>query len=504
MIQRLTHIICMMAGILTCASCYDDNGNYSYTDIGQIDFDITIDTTVMYKNKLEMEPRNITCEGSSETDYDWSWELASDVSTTVPTYKEIGSERKLSIPSLEENTGNYYLRLSAIHKESGVRTMRYCMLTIDNGLSRVYLLLSRQADGNYDIDAVTHPEGVIRKNQYSLRNERTIADAERLFYVNSSYSYDERLYLTQASGGQSISPIDLSYQGEATDWFFEVPDRIHVTGWYHDASARDQFMINNGGIYYLNNVNSPLKASLREVPIDNTDYNITGTGAMINSSGTGQYAFYDELNGRFLQWNASYGTYYIYALSTTPDIAATAFDPQQINKKLRHVIEGKEDRLWFIFEDDGGDWWLYTFKDASTAYYNVAITPNEAPCKLDAATQAAFKQATAFEAVKTVNKFYYAVGNTIYLYNADTKRTEETPFYVSPNADMRFSKIYYRDKDEQEVTFAGNDGEDGYFYRALVDYQGRMAQPTEEEKEPFKTYEGFGQITDFTYKYKAY
>ena len=30
-------------------------------------------------------------------------------------------------------------------------------LTVDNGLSKVYLLLSQQANGQYDIDAVTHP-----------------------------------------------------------------------------------------------------------------------------------------------------------------------------------------------------------------------------------------------------------------------------------------------------------------------------------------------------------
>ncbi len=502
--KKLTYLTSILAGMLSLASCYEDNGNYTYTDIGEIDFEITADTTVMYKNKLELEPQKVVCNGSAEEDYEWSWELAPDVSNDVPQYTELSHERKLSIPSLEQTTGNYYLRLSAIHRETEVRTMRYCRLTIDNGLSRVYLLLSRQADGNFDIDAVTHPEGIVRLNQYSLRNERTIPQAERLFYVNSSFSYDERLYLAQTTGGQSLSPIDLSYQGEATDWFFEAPATIHVTGWYHDTAARDQFMINDGGIYYLNNVNSPLKASLRETPVDNTDYYITGTGAMINSSGTGQYAFYDELNGRFLQWNASYGAYYIYALSTTPDIASAAFDPQQIDMKLVHVIDGKEDRLWFIFEDELGDYWLYTFKDASTAYYNVAITPNEPPYKLDAATQAAFKQATAFEAVKTVNKFYYAVDNSIYIFNADTKKTEETPFYTDERTDMRFSKIFYRDKDELEVTFAGNDKQGGHFYRALVDYQGRMAEPTEDEKEPFKTYNGFGQIIDFIYKYKAY
>lgn len=493
-----------IAGVLMFASCYDDNGNYDYTNIGDIDFNITSDTTVMYKNRLEMEPRNISFNGSSEDNYEWSWELALETSTSVTEYKELAHTQRLSLESLDEPTGNYYLRLSAIHKATGVRTMRYCTLTIDNGLSRAYLLLSRQQDGTFDIDAITHPAGVIHRNQYSLRNEQTIPDAEHLFYVNSSFSYDERLYLTQTEGGQSLSPIDLSYQGEASDWFFEPPTAIHVTGWYHDVPARDQFMVNNGDIYYLNNLNSPLKASLREVPVDGTDYHITGTGTMMNTSGTGRYAFYDELNGRFLQWSFDYGTYYIYTLTATEDVIASAFDPQKINKKFVCAIEGKEDRLWFLFEDDNQDMWLYTFKDTSGAYYNVLITPGEKPYKLDAETQAAFRQATAFAAVRTVNKFYYAVNNVIYIYNADTKKTELAPFYTATDASMRFSKIHYRDKNEQEVTFAGNTETEGCFYRATVDYQGRMVAPTEEEPEPLKTYNGFGKITDFIYKYKAY
>ena len=51
--------------------------------------------------------------------------------------------------------------------------------------------------------------------------------------------------------------------------------------------------------------------------------------------------------------------------------------------------------------------------------------------------------------------------------------------------------------------FALNSGDEGHFYQIKVDYTGRLAEPTEKEPEPFKSYRGFGKIKDFVYKYKA-
>lgn len=494
-----------LLSLLLLGACYDDNGNYNYSDIGTVSLEITADTTVMYGEDLKLEPKKITYQDTSEDQYEWSWELAAKTTSNVPEYKEIAHTKVLDIVNFQEEIGQYDLRLSAIHKATGVRTMAYCKFTVDNGLSKVYLLLTKQDNGEYDIDAVTYPGGKKRMNQYSLMNGETIRNAERMFYVNSSFSRDERLYLAQTENGQTLSPIDLTYQGTANDWFFEAPARIHITHILTDDEARDQFMICDKGIYYMNNVNSPLKANVRCSLQDGTDYSITGVGTMHNSSGRGRYAFYDELNGRFIEWNFSYGTYYIQPLATATDIAATTFDTQNIGKKKFYTdISGKEDRLWILFEDENSDLWLYTFKDGAGVYYNVIIQPSEAPLKLDAEMQEQFKKATAFCAVKTADKFYYAVDNTIWIYNAATHKTETEPFYTSPDTNMRFTKIFYRDKDEQEITFAGNSNGKGFFYRAKVDYLGRMATPTEEEKEPFKSYDGFGEIKDFIYKYKNY
>lgn len=493
-----------LLSLLLSGACYDDNGNYDYSDIGTVTLEITPDTIVMYGEDLKIEPKKITYHDSSEDQYEWSWELAAQTTSKVPVYKEIAHTKVLNIENFQEEIGQYDLRLSAIHKATGVRTMAYCSFTVDNGLSKVYLLLTKQDNGEYDIDAVTYPGGKKRMNQYSLMNQETIRNAERMFYVNSSFSYDERLYLAKTENGETLSPMDLTYQGTADDWFFEAPSPIRITHLLTDNAARDQYIVCNGGIYYMNNVNSPLKANVRCSLQDGSEYNITGVGTMHNSNGLGRYAFYDELNGRFIEWNFAYGTNYIQPLAATADVISMAFDPQRIGKKFYADISGKEDRLWFLFEDEDKALWLYTFKDGAGVFYNIILQPSEAPLKLDADTQEQFKKATAFCAMKTADKFYYAVDNTIWIYNTTTHKTEEEPFYTSPDTNMRFTKIFYRDKDEQEITFAGNSSGKGFFFRAKVDYLGRIAEPTEEEKEPFKSYDGFGEIKDFIYKYKAY
>lgn len=64
-------------------------------------------------------------------------------------------------------------------------------------------------------------------------------------------------------------------------------------------------------------------------------------------------------------------------------------------------------------------------------------------------------------------------------------------------------KIYYRDKDEAEVVFAGNSGDEGHFYRIKVDYTGRLASRRKRSRNRLNRYRGFGKVKDFVYKYKA-
>lgn len=57
---------------LMSASCTEDNGNYDYTDIGTVTLEIEADHTVMYGERLQMEPKKLKFENTSEADYDWS------------------------------------------------------------------------------------------------------------------------------------------------------------------------------------------------------------------------------------------------------------------------------------------------------------------------------------------------------------------------------------------------------------------------------------------------
>ena len=44
------------AVLMITASCTEDNGNYDYTDIGEVTLEITPDTIVMYGEELTMKP----------------------------------------------------------------------------------------------------------------------------------------------------------------------------------------------------------------------------------------------------------------------------------------------------------------------------------------------------------------------------------------------------------------------------------------------------------------
>lgn len=502
----IKHIGMPLLGLLMLGACTEDNGNYTYNDLGKVTLQITPDTIVMYGEDLTMKPRKDLYEGTSEAEYDWSWEIAPIANGVVPEYREIASTKEMNIPNFQEEIGAYNLRLSAIHRATGVRTMAYCNLKVDNGLSRIFLMLTHQAGGDYDLEAVTYPGGVSRFHQYSYMNGgATISDARQLVYLNSFHRQDERLYILGSQKGQTISPVDLVYQGTTDDIFFEPASSYSISHILMDREGRNEFVVSDGGIHFVDNIETPVKARVRCRLQDGTDYNITGVGEILHAGGRASYAFYDELNGRLLEWNDGYGAKYIQPLTVTSSVINSAFDPQAIDKKLFASITGHESRLWMLFEDKDNALWLYPFKDGGTAYYNVRVTPAAPPVKLDATTAAAFRNATAFCPVRTLtNKFYYAVDNTIWIYNADTGRTEDTPLYTSPDPDMRFSKILYRERATQEVTFAGNSHGQGTFFRVSVDNFGIQAEPTDEDPDPVKIYDGFGEIIDFVYKYKDY
>lgn len=141
-------------------ACYDDKGNYDYNDLGEVVLKIKTSETVMYSDSLGIVPE-VSFKRTTEDQYDWSWEISEQTINSVPVYKEIADTKVLCIKDFREKIGTYDLRFSAIHRLTGTRTMAYCKLVVDNGMSKAYLLLTKQPNGGYDIDAVTDRKSVV-------------------------------------------------------------------------------------------------------------------------------------------------------------------------------------------------------------------------------------------------------------------------------------------------------------------------------------------------------
>ena len=74
--------------------CYDDKGNYDYSDLGEVLLKIDAEETVMYGETLEMSPE-ITLKRTTAEEYDWAWDVASKTSSAVPEFKRIADTRDL-------------------------------------------------------------------------------------------------------------------------------------------------------------------------------------------------------------------------------------------------------------------------------------------------------------------------------------------------------------------------------------------------------------------------
>ena len=86
-------------------SCYDDKGNYDYSDLGEVVLEIENEETVMYGEALEMVPK-VTLKRTTEDQYAWAWEVALKTSSSVPEFKRIAETKVLNIDDFREEVGS--------------------------------------------------------------------------------------------------------------------------------------------------------------------------------------------------------------------------------------------------------------------------------------------------------------------------------------------------------------------------------------------------------------
>ena len=129
-------------------SCYEDKGNYNYTDRG----DITLEgweekhTVISLSDTLDITPQLFHPEG-----YDYLWLLYNEQASF--DYDTIGRDYRLVWP-VNEPQGNYKLLLKVTARSDGYSQLFYANVVITSDFSNGWFVLKSQ-NGETDIDFFT-------------------------------------------------------------------------------------------------------------------------------------------------------------------------------------------------------------------------------------------------------------------------------------------------------------------------------------------------------------
>lgn len=494
--NRIYRLIILALLIPVWNACYEDKGNYNYTDIGKVTIKVEIEQAIqriMMGNSLKIEPI-YEMEGIDKNNLSFVWDIVPD-GETDPKYKILSKEEVLNV-ILVEAPGKYRVRLAIMNTVTDVTYYGYYQVEVSTALTRSFFLLCEVGNNQYDIEAAPDLPtiGTVVHNLYSSINGEYIRDARKIVYRNNSLKYEDFLWVLQENGGQSLSPVNLTFHGDATTWFFEAPATIKPTAILGDVIGMGYYIVSDGRLYYINNLSTPFKAGMPIRARDEQDYQITGVATVANAGKYEDYAFWDQKGRRFLFWQSTTKTL------ETREAVTGAFDPNDIgNKTPLFMGDGVKDRSFNFMKDETGNIHLYVFNNSSSGYNKVVAVPYR---HIQLRNDLEFTKATAIWAHRRVELIYYAVNNTIYTY--DPMLDERRPLYTDADPDMRFVELYNKDATDSRLIAVGNSGNKGYFYRIYLNPAGDLQEPSATQPQPREQLGPYPKIIDMEYKYKSF
>ncbi|MDR2130058.1 MAG: hypothetical protein LBP56_02615 [Odoribacteraceae bacterium] len=152
--MRKRSIFIALWAALASTGCYEDQGNYTYTPISDIEIEGMDETYTLVTgvDTLNITPRLTTTYPDSDLEY--RWVLAKSINNTVGgehEYDTLGHERDLSFP-VNKAPGVYTLYCYARNRANGYTTFVKSTLEIGTLYSRGHYILKETATGATDLD----------------------------------------------------------------------------------------------------------------------------------------------------------------------------------------------------------------------------------------------------------------------------------------------------------------------------------------------------------------
>jgi len=523
-----TGLICSMM----LSSCYEDKGNYDYSEIEKIEITLPEGLMVMANSESIIFDPVITSslagviDGLNEN-YEFNCKINyrhTDSETGQYLYwLDINPENKKNINFFAGiPSGNYPIWYSVTNKETGFTANAKGMVSVLTSTYEGWMVLSNEgAEKSARLDIISKDSKgnpMVAANLLGA-NAPDIKNATQLSLFASMYAGREAIYLLSESGGYrlDLDKLTASESNNVKFTDFIVPtvpgepvSYLVVTGaGYYYGPTSNYCVTTEGNAYAIRSGNA---GSSFEDPMNTTTpggeptYKVspmTGT-SMARPGNSTCVLCYDVTNKRFVGWNYN---------SNPNNLMFTLTDPEGTDRKFSYqtgmeLIDMESTRfsnglVYSVLQDAQGKRYIYGVNMSGNRFTQEVIYNDITAEHFNDATDYVFHSQFPF--------MFYSSGNKVYSYNLGSGTVNdvmELPagetitklkfnLYVNPQLSMLNGmnpSQEFLDKQYDLIVASTTGQENGGIVRFYdIDNSGKMSQLEE--------YKGFGDhIVDVTYR----
>lgn len=504
--KKLIYLFFLLPLMLNLAACYDDQGNYDYTDLPDVAIKMQDTLYVTQFKTLELTAE-VDLDGVPESDYEFSWRIWSNDVAGTWAQKEIGNGKHLTHEVLE-TPGSYTLLLTATDKKTEVKTYKQIYLTVQGAITEGWMVL-QEKEGKTDFDLIMSPYFSNRvENDEILHNVYETANGEPLdgrgvvirAYFNIG-RYQDVIVFTD-KGGARLSAITMQKTFDVSTLVRDLsswkPESYIFWHYYYSPGRLGyEAVVSNGRFYIYNSIGAYGFTTYTEPILEN---GMTYKASPYAPTWFDYYSgiLYDEIGGRFL--GVEQNTWILRELATPEE----QFDLGNMHASLRYMEHGYRNLEYGLFED-------WDTKEMTLCAFNFDVKTNIARGKYSADNCPELKDAKYFAVGALGPVFLYATDRDIYRYDYEGTNAGEK-LYTLAKADEKITgmKIFkpcidrfitshpYNNKVLILSTY-NESKKEGKIYMYYINEVNGMIDVTSE-----KVFEGFGEILDMAYNYPKY
>lgn len=406
---------------LFLSSCYEDKGNYDYTEINRVSITGLESQYQRYTNidnlsiSIELED---TSDGTIEYDYVWTISNSRDDNRkdTISTDKTI--DYFINVPP-----GTYNILLTATEKTTSIPHFFTSKLIVETRFTRGWYLL-KEIDGDSELDL--HNETI------SLSNLLTdYSDIGKMKGKPVSLGYfNGRIILQTENALNMIDKESMTLISDYNELFLDAPTVVPRQIGFA-TSLMSTNIIDESGIYYYSTyqaIGFPLKTS------DEKPYRLTGYTAKDRSN----LIHYDQLNCRFLT-HASSATVLMPFKDEGKDGAIQQWVPNNLDADLLYMdtqsrIYNSEKEAYAILKKRSGAKDILVF---SLDFSAIASKSNPIKKGFAVPPNSGIYNATVFGNNMNYAALYYNNGNKLGMYDLLTN-TQKDVYTFDSNEEITF------------------------------------------------------------------